>query len=670
MNNITTNVPQLLQIIPRWIRWRDIDGKKVPVQKINAPKEWMSFDDAARDTTPTEKGGLGFVFTEDDDFGGIDLDACRNPDTGELTDWAKRIVNLFQSYTEISPSGTGVKIFAKGAPPKITPNVLPMPGDTIRGKTPQMEVYTSGRYFAVTGNVYSETTAQVRDVPECWLKLINLMKTAQPPKDGGKEVEPDITGGRNMTLTKIAGALRRQGSDYDSILLAIRTENNKRYSPPLPEKELQLIAKSVCRYNPQADNFERNKDGDIIPNSQNNVILSLIKLERTLRYNVFADRMLVKEKDQPEKLLDEKEMNHLWLEVDNVLHFRPSWEFFMKVLMHEAYKKPFHPVLDYLNGLKWDGVPRLDTWLTTYAEAADNEYTRAVGALMLLAAVRRVRTPGCKFDEMLVLESPQGKDKSTFLSVLAVEEAWFTDNLPLDNESKIVIELTAGKWIVEAADLSGMRKSDVESLKAFLSRRVEVARLAYDRLTTERPRHFVIFGTTNSQYYLKDATGNRRFWPVRVTGFNIPQLKADRDQLWAEAAARESQGESIRLNPALWRFAGLVQEMRVVDDPWEHALHHVLGDVVGKMANQEVWDILQIPVNRRTQGENVRVGDCMQKLGFERKKARIDGKVMWTYQRGTPHERKFNQIQVKFDVEAGEATAVIKGLEDDGHPEN
>lgn len=177
----------------------------------------------------------------------------------------------------------------------------------------------------------------------------------------------------------------------------------------------------------------------------------------------------------------------------------------------------FHPVCDYLDSLRWDGVPRLDHWLTTYAGAEDSEYTRAVGALVLVAAVRRVRQPGCKFDEMLVLENPeQGTNKSQALQALAVNPEWFTDNLPLGLSAKETIEALSGHWIVEVSELQGMRKSDIDKVKAFASRGTDRARMAYGVTVTKAPRQCIIIGTTNSEQYLRDLTGNRRFWPARV----------------------------------------------------------------------------------------------------------------------------------------------------------
>ena len=242
---------------------------------------------------------------------------------------------------------------------------------------------------------------------------------------------------------------------------------------------------------------------------------------------------------------------------------------------------------------KWDGVPRIDRWLVTYGGAKDSDYVRAVGALVLVAAVRRVRSPGCKFDEMLVLENPeQGTDKSSALQALAVNPEWFSDNLPLGLPPKETIEALSGHWIMEVSELQGMRKSDIEKVKAFLSRQTDRARMAYDRTTTEARRQCVIIGTTNSDKYLRDLTGNRRIWPVRVDRFDLEALKRDRDQLWAEAAAREASGASIRLPEELWAAAAAEQAERVVDNPFLSVLDSVLRekddmvDGVGRKASR------------------------------------------------------------------------------------
>jgi len=209
---------------------------------------------------------------------------------------------------------------------------------------------------------------------------------------------------------------------------------------------------------------------------------------------------------------------------------------------------PKRSVTDYLDSLVWDGTPRLDRWLVDFAGADDTSYVRAASRAMLVAAVRRARHPGCRFEQMPVLEGPQGSGKSRALRLLAIEDAWFADALPrLDADARQVIEATHGKWIVEASELGGMTASDAAALKSFLSRSHDEARMAYDRDRTRMPRQFVVVGTTSSADYLRDTTGNRRFWPVSVRRFDLGRLVEIRDQLWAEAAVAEAAGESINL---------------------------------------------------------------------------------------------------------------------------
>src|SRR5215212_7123557 len=164
---------------------------------------------------------------------------------------------------------------------------------------------------------------------------------------------------------------------------------------------------------------------------------------------------------------------------------------------------------------------------------------------------------------MVVLISPtQGTEKSSALAVLAVKEDWFVDDFPLGEGSQKVMEQTEGKWIVEAAELKGIRAREAEHLKASLSRRSDRARKAFGHLPSEQRRQFVIFGTTNEQRFLRDPSGNRRFWPVEIERFDLKALRENRDQMWAEASYFEKQGESIRLAQELWAKAAEEQQER------------------------------------------------------------------------------------------------------------
>jgi hypothetical protein len=396
--------------------------------------------------------------------------------------------------------------------------------------------------------------------------------------------------------------------------------------------------------------FARNEKNKIIAD-QPNVRLALAKLGVTLSYDTFARRMLIEGPDgKPTRALEDADSDEIHLMLDEMWQFRVAREYFDEIIRNEARHNAFHPVVDYINTLKWDGERRLDTWLSDYAGAVNTDYSRAVGAIILIAAVRRVRQPGCKFDEMVVLESAQGLDKSSGLSTLAVKEAWFTDSLPLNADDKQVIEHLSGRWIAEAPELKGMRKSDVEHLKAFLSRQADRARMSYDRFTAEVPRQCVIFGTTNASTYLRDTTGNRRFWPVRIAKLDVALLRRDRDQLWAEAAAREAAGESIRLPSTLYDAASDEQARRLVDDPWAEIIEHALGIYsTGKIVTSDIWAALDLADGHKTQENNARMGEIMRAQGWERCKLRLkigknDSKVCWHYAKGTAEERKIRIV--------------------------
>ena len=249
--------------------------------------------------------------------------------------------------------------------------------------------------------------------------------------------------------------------------------------------------------------------------------------------------------------------------------------------MDTCYQNGFHPVLDYLDGLEWDGVPRLDTWLSRYAGIAESELARACGKNMLIAAVRRVRHPGTKYDEMLVLEGVEGLSKSTLLRLLAINEEWFTDSLPLNADDKTMIEVSGGKWIVEIAELQGISRLTTRGLKQ-ISRQVDRARLAYGRLPTEVRRQFVVFGTTNGDKYLASLTGNRRFLPFRVTDRIIC---APLRRTGISCGLRPTSAKPTAKRPCCRRACGLVarreQEARELDNPFYDRLLSELGKKEG-----------------------------------------------------------------------------------------
>lgn len=226
-----------------------------------------------------------------------------------------------------------------------------------------------------------------------------------------------------------------------------------------------------------------------------------------------------------------------------------------------AERHSFHPIKDYLEGLpEWDGEPRVDTLLIDYLGAEDNIFTREATAKILTAAVRRIYEPGCKFDTMLVLSGPPNIGKSMLVAKLGGK--YFSDNLTFDDmRDKTAAEKLQGYWLLEISEMKGMRKTDVESVKAFISRQEDIFRAAYGHNTERHPRQCVIFGTVNDLYYLKDVTGNRRFWPIDVKGKTAKHpwdLSAeDIEQIWAEAFFRYKElGETdLVLSPEAQKIA-------------------------------------------------------------------------------------------------------------------
>jgi hypothetical protein len=393
--------------------------------------------------------------------------------------------------------------------------------------------------------------------------------------------------------------------------------------------------------------FDRSKKGDIVAASQHNVRMAIDTLGASVSYDEFADKIRIEGLKGFGPYLDDAALDRLWLKVDARFHFRPEKSFFTTVILDYARRRSFHPVRDYLDEAQsaWDGKARLDRLLIDYGGAKDSPFNRAASALPLIAAVRRIRNPGAKFDEMAVLESAQGKNKSSALEVLAIRPEWFTDSLPLNADNKRTIEAVTGKLIVECADLHGMGNADVDHVKAQLSRQVDRARLAYGRLTTERPRQFVIYGTANADNYLRDRTGNRRFWPVKVDRFDLDRLRADLQQLWGEAACREAWGDATRLDPSLYAAATAAQTARTdaKSDPFTDTLANVLSGAAGKITSEDVWKILGLTVpGLRTQVVNDRMGASMRYLGWVRRQIRADGISMKGYVKGPqPWHRLF-----------------------------
>lgn len=273
------------------------------------------------------------------------------------------------------------------------------------------------------------------------------------------------------------------------------------------------------------------------------------------------------------------------------------------------------PVRHYLEALKWDGKARIGTWLQAYCQAPNSTLVGRFGRAWLIAAVARALDPGCKADNALVLEGPQGAGKSSALKALAGEE-WFFDGLR-DLHGKDASAGLRGKWIIELPELSAMRRSDAEAVKAFLSRTEERYRPAYGKFEVVEPRRCVFAGTTNRSDYLADDTGGRRFWPVTVGRVDIAGLKRDRNQIWAEAVAAYHAGETWWLDADGEAEAAAVVAERQAEDAWSGK---VLAAVAGlrEVSTAQVFELLSVPFERQGRAESMRIGGILTRAGWEK----------------------------------------------------
>lgn len=258
------------------------------------------------------------------------------------------------------------------------------------------------------------------------------------------------------------------------------------------------------------------------------------------------------------------------------------------MMAYLSSEKSVHPIKKYLEGLCWDGEKRIETVLVKYLGAQDTEYVHCVTLKTFIAAVARIYEPGIKFDSVLVLCGAQGIGKSTFFSKIG--KSWYGDSMTIsDMKDKSAAEKLQGIWIMELSELAGLKKIDVEVIKAFLSRTDDQYRIPYGTYVEAHPRKSIIVATTNAtDGFLRDITGNRRFWPVQVNGKSVDKAwdipDSEIDQLWAEAVTYYKNGEKLYLNKEMESEADKEQRLAMESDPRQG----LIGEYLSKKANSKV----------------------------------------------------------------------------------
>jgi len=363
------------------------------------------------------------------------------------------------------------------------------------------------------------------------------------------------------------------------------------------------------------------------------------ELKGTVKYNEFTGDLEI-----PRPLPWGDAQDKCWTDTDAVLlkyHLakKVRVEFSTALLWEALYaagnRHSYHPIREHIEGFKWDGTLRLDTWLSDYCGAKQDGYTAAVGRKLIIGMVARIFKPGVKFDYCLILEGAQGIGKSTVCSILG--GGWYGD-IVLDPHARDTIDAIRGKWVVELSEMEVTRRADAQALKAFISRTTDRARLAYERTTKDFPRQCVFVGTINPDEmgYLSDNTGNRRFWPVKCEGdFDLEAFKKVRDQLIAEAHQAYKKGEKLYLSGDTAKMAEIEQNKRRHVDPWGDVVADWIGaegKEVRELSTHQVYElILGGNIKNISRTEQCRIGRVLHDMGWYKSRPLRGGSRQYVY---------------------------------------
>jgi hypothetical protein len=659
-----------LRDIKAWVlwNWKFVNGKwtKVPytigstMASSTDPATWSTYEACLFCVEMYD--GMGFML-RDHGLVAIDLDKCRSPD-GTITDYAKGVIaRLPGAYVEVTPSGTGLRVIGTGTGEKVHRKF------TLNGDGAAVELYRKAeRYITISCN----TLGECKELPNADELIDDLLKEHDKPKekkakapgkaegagadqDHKEEGLPEELqnlikhgvpiGARSERFHAAVGRLKRLGWDVDAIhaLLARYPGGIAQKYTDRKDRLLEEVRRCYDKCDePSLEWVDLNKDGTP-KRTYRNARAAVIALGVTCQYDEFHDRMLVgghgigkfagKVTDAVIHIVRQLIIDTYSLDCGK--------DHITDAVATLALEHSFDPVKGYFNGLKWDGVPRLETWLATYLGADTSELNAAIGRLVLTATVRRVRKPGSKFDHILTLEGPEASMKSTAVEVLAGTEN-FSDQTILSQSDKEQQELVRGVLIYEIAELAGMRRSEIEKVKAFVTRTHDRARPAYGRHRIDAPRRCIFVATTNEDSYLKSQTGNRRFWPVKAGTIDIEALRRDRGQLWAEAALAENDGLPLVLPSSLWEKAKEEQEKRLEADPWDDILSDMVGQIHsredgGQEERMSSADILKTRLDilpaQATPVHGARLKNVMRRLGWKDERVIINGKRVRGFRR-------------------------------------
>lgn len=377
-----------------------------------------------------------------------------------------------------------------------------------------------------------------------------------------------------------------------------------------------------------------------LPESDNpdNVAIFLAIIGAELRWNVWLQRAEIRGFEwQDWQPLDDVVIAKLSTRAFRTgTRFRVADSFLKQSLLAISHLNQHDPVLERIGALKWDGVSRLNIWLTATCGVPCDLYHQAVSRNVIGGMVKRARSPGAKHDEVMILMGAQGTMKSTLCRALAIEDAWFTDSVTFDGSPQNVVPQLFGKLVVELSELDGMARREVQSIKRFISTQSDNVTLKYKAFSSEHARRCIFIGTCNEDSPLSDITGNRRFLPVRVNNeVNIAWLRANIEQLVAEAAHLEAAGADFSIPRSVWGEAAVHQEAARAVSDIETMLHGYFEETVhtgtAYVTLHDLAELCEIAGWKRM--ESLR-NAIMRKMGFREMVPYLGGEKCRVWYRG------------------------------------
>lgn len=555
-------------------------------------------------------------------------------------------------------------------------------GFNVRGaikEYPGIEFKTKGQYVVGADSLHPDTgkpyllhsgnIKQVKEAPQNLLDLIarqeigheiyTPMEYTDDKQTQDRFIRYIITapcaiegqGGDKVTFS-VAAVAHDFGLHPDICLSLMAEHYNPKCEPPWAYNELKTKVYNAYRYSTEvagiksvegkfnevllpvdASALRCKTNGEPFNTVYNTVTCFNIDMPQVLAFNQFSEDLIFM-KPAPwhdglvEQYWSDKDSARVLFYLGSNRRFEPSDRNLERALVEVGSQQSFHPIKHELENLVWDGVPRIKDWLVKFLGAQDDAYTRHVGLKVLVAAIARVYEPGCKFDYIMVLEGKQGIGKSQVVRILGGE---YYGDIDINLHSKDTYDAMRRFWIIETSEMEALRKHESSSMRAFLSRQVDTYRVPYGKRAKDFKRQSIFIGTVNPEKctdigWLKDTTGNRRYWPISLPErpIELVNFRKVRNQLWAEAFVHYKKGTPIWLEDTKIELAAVIeQNKRMGADAWYDRIHEWVMSGYGKdkeiISNSALYcDCLGGKFAQVSTTDYRRMADIMHSLGWEK----------------------------------------------------